>query len=69
MGPLARDTAPDAEVIQIELLRRASPAHRFALARSRSATTMALARRALRRAHPDESNEEIAVRFVALHYG
>lgn len=69
MKPLARDTDPDAEAVQIELLRRAGPARRFALARSLSRTTMALARRALRRAHPRATDEEIAVRFVAIHYG
>ena len=69
MRPLSRDTDPAAEAVQIELLRRAGPTRRFELARSLSRTTMALARRAIRRAHPGASEEEVAVRFVALHYG
>ncbi len=69
MRPMSRDTHPDAEAVQIELLRRASPARRFELARSLSRTTMWLAWRAIRRAHPDVSDEEVSVRFVALHYG
>jgi hypothetical protein len=62
------DTHPDAERVQIELLRGASIARRFRLVRSLSQTTMQLAWRALQRAHPDASDEEIAVAFVAIHY-
>jgi hypothetical protein len=63
------DTAPEAEQVQIGLLRRASPARRMRLARSLSRTAIALSRRAVRRAHP-ELDEAAAMRaWVALQYG
>jgi hypothetical protein len=63
------DTAPDADRVQIELLRGASVARRLRLALSLSATVMGLARRALARAQPRVSARELDVRFVELHHG
>ena len=63
------DTDPRAEHVQIELLRAASVAQRVRVARALTATTRALALRALRRANPDSDDDEIAVKFVALQYG
>ncbi|HEX8683595.1 MAG TPA: hypothetical protein VF707_14840 [Ardenticatenaceae bacterium] len=63
------DTHPDAEHVQIELLRHATTAQRFHLVRSLSETTMRLAWRAIERANPHATQEEIALRFVAVHYG
>lgn len=63
------DTDPEAERVQIELLRAASPAQRAALARSLTSTVIWLARRAIAQQHPGASEEEIGIRFVALHYG
>ncbi|MFL5511389.1 MAG: hypothetical protein ACJ8CN_02990, partial [Gemmatimonadales bacterium] len=55
--------------VQIGLLRRATVAQRVGLAQSLSSTTMQLARRAISRAHPDASEKEVGLAFVALHYG
>ena len=63
------DTHPDAERVQIDLLRRATVARRFAVARSLSQTTMQLAWRALRRSRPSADEDELKVAFLALHYG
>ncbi|RME38589.1 MAG: hypothetical protein D6793_02475 [Thermoflexia bacterium] len=63
------DTIPEAERVQIELLRRATPAQRFHLTRSLSQTAMELARRALRRRMPGASDTEVNLAFVALWYG
>lgn len=63
------DTAPAAERVQIELLRRATTAQRAALAISLSETAIALSRRAIRRAHPDWSEREVLLEWAALHYG
>ena len=65
----SRDTHPDAEAVQIELLRSASVSRRLALMRALSADVITRSRRAIRRRHPDESELEIRLRFVALHYG
>lgn len=63
------DTHPDAARHQVELLRAASVAQRFARVRSLSGTVAALSRRALRRALVDPTEDEVGVAFVALHYG
>ena len=63
------DTDAEAERVQLELLRAASPGERAALAMSLSATVISLARRALQRQDPAASEEEIGLRFVELSYG
>lgn len=63
------DTDAAAEAVQIDLLRRAGPARRAAMALALSARVIALARRALRRSHPEETEVESRLRFVELHYG
>ncbi|MBI4262849.1 MAG: hypothetical protein HY657_00605 [Acidobacteria bacterium] len=63
------DTTPDAERVQVELLRAAPVARRLHLALSLSATVIGAARRALARAHPQASSRELDLRFVELHYG
>ncbi len=69
MKPLPRDTQPAIERVQIGLLRAASSARRFQLARSLSETVIRLARRALRDARPNASDDDLAVEFVRLSYG
>ncbi len=63
------DTPPEVTRVQIEMLRRASPAQRFRLTRSLSQTSLWLARRALRRAMPTASEREVLLAFVAHWYG
>lgn len=63
------DTDAEAERVQLELLRKASPGERAALAISLSATVISLAQRALQRQDPGASEEEIKLRFVELNYG
>ncbi len=64
-----RDTHPEAERVQIELFRRAGPEKRLALALSRSADAVEMARNAIRRRHPGLSEEEVKLKFVEVHYG
>ena len=68
MDPLS-DTDPEAARVQLELLRRASPGRRLALALSLSRTVLGLSRRGLARRMPRASEEEVGLRFVELHYG
>lgn len=63
------DTDAEAERVQIELLRRAGATRRAQMALSLSATTIALARRAIRRRHAGTTAREVGLRFVELHYG
>lgn len=63
------DTAPEAEKVQIELIRSANVSKRISIVRSLSQTTMYLSRRAIRRANPSLSEREVDLAFVAYHYG
>jgi len=63
------DTDPAAERVQIELLRNASPARRATLALALSQTTIDLAKRAIKDAHPTDEPDELSVRFVGVVYG
>ena len=63
------DTHPAAEQVQIELLRKATVEQRLRLLRSLTATSRQMAWQAIRRVNPQASDEEIAITFVAVHYG
>lgn len=67
--PRPADTTPDAERVQVDLLRAAPVARRLHLALQLTATVIGAARRALARAQPQASPRERALRFVELHYG
>lgn len=69
MRPLSADTDSEAERVHLELLRRAGPARRAAMAMALSAQVIGLARRAIRKSHPGASEEEIGLRFVERTYG
>jgi hypothetical protein len=59
----------DAHAAQVALLRAAGEARRFELARSLSASTMALARDAIARRHPEWNERDVQLEFVRVHYG
>ena len=59
----------DVDGVQVALLREATVARRVGLVRSLSDTTMSLAWRAIRSAHPNAGEREVALAFVAIHYG
>ena len=69
MRPQSTDTHPDAERVQMELLRKMGQTRRLGLALDLSATTITLARRAIARRHPELSADEQSVLFVEMHYG
>jgi hypothetical protein len=63
------DTSPQAEKVQIELIRQSSVARRISVVRSLSQTMMYLSRRAIQRANPSLSERDVDLLFVELHYG
>jgi hypothetical protein len=69
MRTQSMDTSPEAERVQIELVRKASPAKLFGLVRSLSETLIQMNRQTLRELHPEMSEEELALIFVELNYG
>ena len=54
---------------QLELLRAAGPARRFARARSLSGSVIALSRQAIRARHAGLTERDVLLRFAELHYG
>jgi len=68
-GSRAADTSPDADRVQLELLRRAGETRRFALCRSLTGSVVALSRRALREQMPGAAERDVLIRWVALNYG
>lgn len=63
------DTDPEAERVQLDLLRRAGPARRLQLALSLSRTVMSLSRGGIARSLEGASSQELGLRFVEVHYG
>jgi len=63
------DTSPEMERVQIELIRKASPAKLFGLVRSMSQTMMQASRENIRRLHPDANKEELTLIYIELYYG
>ena len=58
-----------ADEVQVELMRRAGPQKRSALALRLSDETIALARRAIARNRPELDEEQRGIEFVRIHYG
>ena len=69
LGDPISDTPEAVAALQIEILRRAGAGVRIALAFSMSRMVCGLSRRAILRAHPGISDDDLSVRFVAAHYG
>lgn len=63
------DTTPEAEDVQVALIRAAPIGRRLQLALSFSAAVIGSARQALARLQPDASPRALALRFVEMHYG
>ena len=69
MRTLSSDTSPEAERVQILLLRKATEARRFEMTCSLSQAVIDLSRRALRERMPGADERDVLIRWIALHYG
>jgi hypothetical protein len=69
MQTLSNDTTEAAERVQIDLLRQAGITKRVDLAADMTRFAIDAARFALRRQHPNASDEDINILFVEYHYG
>jgi hypothetical protein len=69
MAEWLTDTSADAERVQIDLLRAATPERRFALLRSLTSTVIRLSREAIRAQAPGLTDEEVRLRWAEIHYG
>ncbi len=59
MNTLYSDTTPEAEALQIELIRQMPPWKKMAVVESLNATVKALALSEIRRRHPDATPAQI----------
>ena len=69
MSTLSKDTHPDAEKYQIELIRKASFSKRLSLLRTMTQTARLHSYRAIKRANPGLSDRDCDILFVEYHYG
>lgn len=63
------DTHPDAERVQIELLRQATPEQRLATAQGLTAAMIASSRETIKALNPELSPRELDLKRVELYYG
>jgi hypothetical protein len=63
------DTHPDAERVQIELLRRMTGAQRITKLRSQTALVVRLSRQAIARANPQLNQHEVDMLWIEYTYG
>ncbi len=69
MRTQSMDTSPEAERVQIELIRKASPAKRFTLMEAWSQFLIEANKQGIRKNRPDLNEEEVGLIFVANNYG
>ncbi len=63
------DTHPHVEKVLIELLRKATLSERVSRAFSMSAMVKDLSMRAVAKANPEYSQQEVKLKWAELHYG
>ena len=63
------DTSSEALTVQLECLRRMSPNERLERSCAMSNQVKRMAFAAIRRRHPDFSEEEVRLKFIELTYG
>lgn len=63
------DTSPEIERVQIELLRKASPAKRFAIMASWSHFITEVAKQGIRRDYPEADEQEVALILLGRLHG
>lgn len=67
--PYTTDTHPDAEAVQLELIRQMSPEKRVGKAIALSGQVIRMAKAAIRRQFPQYTEEEVGIKFIEVHYG
>jgi hypothetical protein len=63
------DTSPEAEAIQLDLLRQMTPEQRILKMCSLSQSVKKMAFDAIRRQHPEYSAEDVRLAFIELNFG
>ena len=69
MKTQSEDSSPEIERVQIELLRKMSPARKFSLVRSMTQTMIQASRANIQALHPGADESELRLLFIELYYG
>lgn len=67
--PLITDTSTDADAVQLNLIRQMPSSRRLEKAIALSREVIRLSKAAIRRRHPEYSEEEVGLKFIELNYG
>lgn len=63
------DTSAEADAVQMELIRKMPPSVRLEKALALSCEVIRLSKAAIRRRHPEFSEDEVGLKFIELNYG
>lgn len=69
MQPYTTDTSADAEAVQLELIRNMAPWDRVNKAIRMTTRLIRECKAAIRRNHPEFTETEVGIAFIALNYG
>ncbi len=69
MHPYTTDTSPDAEEVQLELIRRMTPSDRALKALRMTTRLIRECKSAIARNNPSFTQREIGIAFIELNYG
>lgn len=69
MQPYTTDTNPDAEKVQLDLIRRMPPSERALKALRMTTRLIRECKSAIARNHPALTQREIEIAFIELNYG
>ena len=67
--PQNNDTSADAESVQLKLISRLPPTERLEKALALTCEVIRLSKAAIRRRHPEFSEDEVGLKFIELNYG
>jgi hypothetical protein len=69
MKTQSRDTSPEIEKLQFDLLRRVGVSKRLQLARAQTASAIHMARRRIAKRHLNWTEQQVALEWARLTYG
>lgn len=67
--PYKSDASADSESVQLDLIRKMPPSVRLQKALALSCEVIRMSKAAIRRRHPEFSEEEVGLMFIELTYG
>jgi len=69
MHPYTTDTSPEAEIVQMELIRNMHPEQRALKSMRMTTRLVRECKAAIRRNHPEFTQRQVGLEFIAINYG